>query len=358
MIIASTIARTPAAFLRPMATELANRGHRVAFACNTAFDAQSMDAMENDGFAVHHVDWQRSPTAPSNLRAIVQLRRLIADHQADVVEVHTPVAAALTRVACRTISRKRRPAVVYFAHGFHFQSNTPDGAARVWLHVEKALRRLTDRLVVINDADLALGNNVLGYGEADCLKLPGVGLALNEYTPSKDHRPTGIPVIAVIGALNPGKRPLEAVQAAAALPTQAKLLFAGDGPLDEDIRAEAKRLDVDVEMLGRIPDIRPVLEVSSLLLFLSEREGLPRTVLEAVSMGVPVVAHNIRGVVDILEGQPWWHEPEDRTPDAVASAIVRALHKSNDVGQMRRSIARFDDRDVARIHADFIEDAA
>lgn len=359
--IATTIARTASAFLLPMASELASRGFEVTFLANTRGDGRAVEEIQAAGFPLLHIGWERTPQSPSNIRACWQLRQFLSKQRVQVLEVHTPVAAALARIVNQTIQPAHRPRTVYFAHGFHFQSSSPKGQAKLWLATERLLRPLTNNLIVINEADRRLASSALGYDEGASLKLPGVGVNLDHFRmqPATAGQLSGAKsssrIVAVIGALSPGKRPLEAIQAASACATKVKLVFAGDGPLDAEIREEADRLGVEVDLLGRVADVRPLLRTAEALLFLSEREGLPRTVLEAVSMGVPVVAHNIRGVVDILDGVDWWYRPTDRSPVSVAAALEDALVSSHDINQMRQSIRRFGESDVAEQHADHLE---
>ena len=74
-----------------------------------------------------------------------------------VVYVHSPIAAALARISMRTIRGSQRPAVVYFAHGFHFlQAADRTPSQWLWYPLERVLARVTDRLIVLNSTGLRL----------------------------------------------------------------------------------------------------------------------------------------------------------------------------------------------------------
>lgn len=349
VLVATTVASTVRSFLLDMLSDLERRGCLVTVATNTDDSVIANELRQKHGLSLAHVPWSRSPSDVSNVRAAARMRTLLQD--SDVVEVHTPIAAAITRIAARTVPVSRRPTVFYFAHGFHFQSLEPQGSQRIWYLIERLLARSTDKIFVINKADKRLARKALRYDASQVLPIDGVGLDLSHYTP--DSGQVEERTLAVVGALDPGKRPLEALEAIASVDPPCHVIFAGAGPLEAEVRDRAAALGVSIEMPGRVEDIRGVLCRAKALVFLSEREGLPRSVMEAVAMGLPVVAHNIRGVSDILDGQEWWFMPRSRAPEDVAEQIELAIGASTtfDTAMMRQSLQRFDSDEIARVHS-------
>ena len=348
VLVVTTIARTARSFLLDMLADLSDQGCDVRLVANMS-DTKVVDELrERHDLDVVGMPWSRSPKDFGNLSALVRMRRLL--RTADVVEVHTPIAAAVTRIAAASIPKARRPKLAYFAHGFHFQSDSPVGMARVWFLIERSLRAVTDQIFVINQFDKQLAVDALGYDNSQVVPIDGVGIDLDHYLPK--NRPVGDPRIAVVGNLDQGKRPLEVIEAVAAMKRPCPVTFAGAGPMAGKVESYAAELSVDIEMLGRVSDIRTVIDRCSVLVFLSEREGLPRSVLEAVAMGLPVVAHPIRGVIDILDGHPWWFKPDSRSAQDVARQIDAALDSlpRPDSDTMRESIRQFDSKAVSKKH--------
>jgi len=153
------------------------------------------------------------------------------------------------------------------------------------------------------------------------------------------------------GTLVPNKGQLEGVQVLHRLVTQgvdAVLYLAGDAPdgaaYTDTIRSAAITLGVDdrVEFLGWRSDGLSVLRQSSVLLLLSLSEGIPRVVLEAMAVGVPVVATPAGGVVDLIRHRQtgWLVSRED--PAGIVQAIIEAT------GEARDSVARQAREYVAR----------
>ena len=114
----------------------------------------------------------------------------------------------------------------------------------------------------------------------------------------------------VVGRLHPSKAPDAAIDALAELP-EATLTFAGapvDAAYDAALRARAveRRVEDRIRWLGAVPRERlpDVYRDADVLLFPNrfEGEGQGLTYLEAMSCGVPVVAHPTGGARDLLAG--------------------------------------------------------
>jgi glycosyltransferase involved in cell wall biosynthesis len=351
-LIVSTIGATVRAFLLPFIEDLRRLGWTVDVACTVQDERAVLEAAVGPDGRVHDLALSRNPLrVDGQLRSARVLRRLLSSGGYDLVQSHTPIASALVRLS---LPKRPRPVVVYFAHGFHFQE-LQGGPGRPWRLMERALVGRTDHLIVINSADEALAAGI-GYPPERIHRLPGVGVDLSRYVPPP-RRPTTA-AVAILGALQSRKEPLAALDVSILLP-ELEFHFAGDGPLGDKMgrRIAEHGLGDRVRLHGRVDDVPGLLQGSRALLFLSHQEGLPRSVLEAVSCGVPVVAFPIRGVVDILDGQPWWFVPKSREPRDVARAVEEAVAYEPDVAAMRASLEKFQLGAVVARHSRLLEAA-
>ncbi len=80
---------------------------------------------------------------------------------------------------------------------------------------------------------------------------------------------------------------------------------AGQGPLEDELRARvtAAGLDARFRMLGYVPDAARLIAGADLLVLASDHEGLPLAVMEALALGVPVVATRVGGIPELVEDQ-------------------------------------------------------
>jgi len=126
--------------------------------------------------------------------------------------------------------------------------------------------------------------------------------------PESDSITSDGPVVLFVGRLVEGKRPGIAVEAFAGVREEhpdAELYLCGDGPLREQVTERAAELGVKdaVTFLGHVPydEMPRVYRSGDVLVLPSRAEGLPRTVLEAMASGVPVVASDLEHVAPVVE---------------------------------------------------------
>jgi glycosyltransferase involved in cell wall biosynthesis len=98
-------------------------------------------------------------------------------------------------------------------------------------------------------------------------------------------------------------------------------------------------LEARVEFLGHVDDVAGLFQSSDVCALVSRREGLPRSLMESLSAGVPIVVTPTRGSMDLARIAGCAIARED-SPAAIADAIQVALR---------------DSRSRARIRAEFIE---
>ncbi|MDR3164346.1 MAG: glycosyltransferase [Synergistaceae bacterium] len=311
LLLVATIAETIRAFLIPYACYFRGVGWNV--------DAMARGVTKCDDLSLHFgrlidAEWSRSPFDTSNITPNIRaLREAAKDY--DIVHVHTPVAAFLTRLALRHQKNAPHPAVVYTAHGFHFHRGGHKRSNFIFRKLEQLAGKWTDKLIVINreDYDAALKFRIVP--ERDLIRMPGIGLDFARYdgtsvskTDVKQiHDQLGMKgddaLFSMIAEFRPNKRHADAVNALAKMGhVNTHLAFAGDGPAKEPIQHLAKSLGLSkrVHFLGKMKDVCPLIMASRAVLIPSEREGLSRTGMEAACLGVPIIGSDARGVKDIV----------------------------------------------------------
>ena len=141
-------------------------------ACHQAFDR------------LWEVQWSRNPLDPRNLIGTPSKIRAIAlGEQYDIIHVHTPVAAFVTRYALKGIRRRLKTKIVYTAHGFHFYLGGNPLKNAIFLVLEKLASNWQDYLITINrqDTDAVIKHGLVAKGHSRYM--PGIGVDLNYYNP-------------------------------------------------------------------------------------------------------------------------------------------------------------------------------
>ncbi len=235
--------------------------------------------------------------------------------QYDIVHVHTPVAAFVTRYALRNLRKRLKSKIIYTAHGFHFHPGGKRLKNAFFLALEKFAGNWNDYLVVINrDDENAAKKHRLNPTER-VFYMPGIGVDINFYSSTatsqteveRVRQELGLtsetPLFLSAAELNPGKRHRDILMALAKLARpNVCMAFAGEGPMRQELELLASSLGVEkqVRFLGFRSDIIALMRASAATVLASEREGLPRSVMESLSLEVPVIGASARGTKDLL----------------------------------------------------------
>ena len=359
--------------LRPLLERLQAEGFCVEVACSPDEHAQ---ALARGGQVVHAVPIRRSFLSLHHLRSIVALYRLMRREQYDIVHVHTPVAAVLGRLAARWA---RVPMIVYTAHGFYFHDNMTPWKRRVVVAIERWLgRRATDLLLTQSreDRDTAIREGIAGEQEVVWIG-NGVDPGRFEDVRAETRREWGLRdtdvVIGYVGRFVREKGLPELLDALAILretcPKVRLLLVGGRAQGDRDTANASDLSEMLVEhdlentfvVTGFQYDVAPFYGLMDLFVLPSHREGMPRTILEAMASGLPVVASDIRGCrEEVVHGETGYLFPvcdvrglAERLEQLIMSADLRQAMGAK--GKARCVIA-FDEKDVLNRQLRAIED--
>ncbi|WP_395714137.1 glycosyltransferase, partial [Reyranella sp.] len=152
----------------------------------------------------------------------------------------------------------------------------------------------------------------------------------------------GAPVLGGVYRMSEEKRPLLWLDVAAAVARQndtVHFVVCGDGPMRDEMRSHATTLGIAdrVHLPGARSNIGSWYKMMDVVLLTSRHEGLPNVLLEAQSLGVPVVAPNVGGMSEVIEqGITGW---TIRNADA-ASLAERVLHCLTDLDWRQNAAER------------------
>jgi glycosyltransferase involved in cell wall biosynthesis len=373
LLIVATISDTIGAFMLPFGQHFRSQGWRVdAMAKGVSNSPECKQAFD----AVWDMDWSRNPLDPRNLITVPKpLREIVLGEKYDLVHVHTPVAAFVTRLALRELRNQGKIRVVYTAHGFHFYRGAPVFKAFSFRSLEKLAGRWTDFLVVINQEDSEAARRLRLVPPERIRFMPGIGVDLRSYgraSISESERQAlrnklqlapSDRLFLVVAEFIPRKRHVDVLRAMAILNrSEVRVAFAGNGPLVEEMKALASQLGIleKVRFLGFRKDITALMSVSEALLLPSLAEGLPRSILEAHSNGLPVIGSSIRGTRDLLENGKGLLVPV-RDPARLAESMRWVLEHAAEARRMglaaQRGVSKYSIENVLSAHEELYAEA-
>lgn len=268
---------------------------------------------------------------------VLDLRRQMAGAQ--IVHAHSPLLAGLARLLALTLPRSRRPVTVSTEHN-------------VWGNFALPTRLLNALTASLDARRWAVSQEVQRSmwrpwrGGAQVL-IHGIVRSDEQIHPvgtrERIRRELGIPEDAVVAITVANLRRekdypnlLRAAQIACTEDPRLVVLAVGQGPLEDEVRSLHRELGLGerVQILGYRSDVPDLLAASDIFVLGSAFEGLPVSIMEAMAVGLPVVATAVGGVPEaVVEGRTGLMvQPHD------ASALATALLKVSLDSELRHRL--------------------
>lgn len=310
VLFVATVTRHINAFHIPYLKWFKEQGYEVHVASNGNEKIEYCDKHFNLPFA-------RFPLKVNNIKTYKELKKIINDNNYKIIHCHTPVGGVLTRLAARNI-RKNGTKVIYTAHGFHFYKGAPLINWLIFYPIENRLAKFTDCLITINKEDYELAkkkfkrlkrieylhgvgidekkfkNNILKPKEKEELR-NSLGLKKEDfvliYPAEISDRKNQKMLIKAISLIQPKIR------------EKIKIMLPGKDSKNGEYQKLSQRLGVEKQFLflGFRTDIAQLMQISDLAVSTSKQEGLPVNLIEAMCMGLPIIATDCRGNRDLIK---------------------------------------------------------
>ena len=249
------------------------------------------------------------------LREARKLKNIINQEAYDIVYCHTTVGGFIGRIAAKD-ARKSGTKVVYLSHGYYFYKGAPILNWAIFYTIEKFLEKYTDSIITINNEDNDIAKKK--FSSCKIYSINGIGVDYNKLhvedkqTARREYRkelniPLNAIVLIYMAELHKNKN-------------QKFLLRVLKRLLDEKIEdyylvlpgydhaggeyqeyAEVLGIKEHVRFLGWRNDIGALYAMSDICTASSIREGFGLNLVEAMAMGVPVIAARNRGHESIIK---------------------------------------------------------
>lgn len=269
------------------------------------------DELIQKGVNVYNIPIPRSISKIKDImRSYVQIKKIVNVNQYQVIHCHSPIGGVLCRLASSKARKKYGTKVIYTAHGFHFFNGANRKAWIVYYPIEKLCSKFTDLIITINQEDFT---NAIKFKTCQVEYVPGIGVDTEKIQNAivdreQKRKELGFDdkdfVFMSIGQISRRKNHEVMIRAIAKVTNEkVKCLIVGFGELEKELRELAKKLGIEnrIVFAGYRGDIDEILHVVDAFAFPSLQEGLPVSLMEAMSIGLPVVCSKIRGNVDLIE---------------------------------------------------------
>lgn len=281
--------------------------------------------------------------------ALYKLYRLMRREHPHIVHTHLAKAGFVGRLAARLA---RVPIVLHTYHGHVFHSYFGRTKTALFIALERACARLSDRIITISTR---LRDEIAGFGVAvpERIEIVPLGFELDAFA-RESRRPGGFraalglprdtPLVGAVGRLVKIKNLHLFLDAAALIRGRApstQFVLVGDGDLRQPLEDYAAALGLAdaVTFTGWRRDLPAIYADLDVLVISSDNEGTPASLIEAMATGCPVVATRVGGVPDLLGDGARGRLVPANDAAALAAAILATLSGA-DATDRTASVAR------------------
>lgn len=332
-------------FLVPHVINLAENSFAVEIACSEVGGRMDeiREKLQDYVQAIHMVHLVRSPASPTNLKGYQDMKRVIDAGHYDIIWTNEPVMGVATRLAARK-ARKCGTKVLYMVHGFHFFKGAPKSYWMMFYPIEKFAGHFCDSVVTVNREDYQRAKKM---GLPDVKYIHGIGINTARLTSAGQQRnirtELGLAqddfLVLSVGELNENKNQKTIIRAIALLQDQKiHYILCGKGDQLDNLKHLTTELGLEgnVHFLGYRTDVVDICSQADVFAMPSHREGLPVASLEAMYCGLPVVASQIRGLMDVVEDaiSGYLCQPDD------TAAFAQAIKRIKDDAALREKMGR------------------
>lgn len=304
--------------VRDMARALREHGH------------QASVLIGGDGEAVHEISRHSIPCRTlsqltrsihpvRDLAALAQVLHALRDLRPDLVSTHTAKAGWLGRLASRIAGT---PAI-FTPHGWAISDRISPAKGQFFRLAERAAAPLAQAIVNVCEAEKQLAER---HRIAPPGKLVVIHNGVRDVPPSLRADPRSDPPrFIMVARCEPPKDHETVLRAFAQMRSAAwRLELVGGGPGEPAIRSLVRHLSLEgrVDFTPSSAIVSERLAASQVFVLSSRSEGFPRSILEAMRAGLPVVASDVGGVSEaVVHGQTGMVVPR-QDPQALSSALL------------------------------------
>jgi glycosyltransferase involved in cell wall biosynthesis len=273
--------------------------------------------------------------ALADIRAIIKIRNILTREKPQITHTHTPKAGILGRWAAWLAGI---PRIVHTYHGLGFSDFHPFWKKWLFIWLERMTAKITTLFVVVSERNRVKAERygIFSKGKCDLIR-SGVDLQdFGRLASDKFQKRLALDlapadrIVGIVAGFKPPKALHYFVDVAKTVSDRipgVKFLMVGDGELRPQLEAQIHELELEsvVKMIGWRRDIPELLQVFDIFLLTSLWEGLPRVLVEAMLVGIPVVATDVDGIAEVVKNGENGYLVSPGDTDKMAEKVINLL---------------------------------
>lgn len=286
--------------VRDMTFGLVNDRHQVELIVGEK--GALVDELRAMNVTVHIVpELVREISLYKDLKSTFIVRKLIKKFSPDIVALHSSKAGIVGRLASIALNIP----VIFTVHGWSFANGVNNNKRRLYIIIERLFSKITDEIITVSkqDKELAIKHNVASASQQTVIH-NGVKLKSSAAHVYQDNE---IVKLISVARFSDQKDHKSLLRALSLLDNRKwSLTLVGKGPNLEEMNKYAHELGISKNVIftGERLDVDLLLAESDIFVLISNWEGFPISILEAMREGLPILASDVGGVSEsVIDGK-------------------------------------------------------
>lgn len=247
-------------------------------------------------------DLVREINPAKDIKTINSICHILEDKQPDIIHCHSSKAGIVGRIAGAI---KNIPAV-FTAHGWAFTSGVSPAKRIIYAAIEHMMLGITKKVICVSEFDRQLAKRwfLHNYNRVVTVHNGIVDKTFNSNIVREYSLPLKLVSVARFSHQKNNMELIKAVEQINKLYSDnLQLNMVGDGPLLSEAQAYVTlyKLENDMYFLGSRTDVDDILNQNDIFCLISNYEGLPISIIEAMRAGMPIIASDVGGVNELVQ---------------------------------------------------------
>ena len=264
----------------------------------------------------------------NDFRSTMEIIKEINSFSPDILHLHSTKAGLLGRISAKIAKSNTR--VIFTAHGWGFTKGTKILNKLFSLSIELLTNWMVNKTICVSKYDELLAKK---YARINPDKVTTIynGVKINETLPLRNKNKDKL-ILTMVARVDKQKDFDTLVETVAVLKEQNKRLYnqllfqlVGRGPELENINSKIiiKDLGDAIKTLGFRKDAAKIVSDSDVFILISNYEGLPISIIEAMSFGKPLIVSDVGGVSELINDNGYLIKKEGFKKESIE--IINAI---------------------------------
>lgn len=256
-----------------------------------------------------------------------EIKKYLKKLKPDIVHCHSSKAGLLGRLAAKSLNLP----VIFTAHGWAFTDGVSPRKQKIYASLERFMTKFSDHIITVSEYDRQHGftHNV---GTSELVQTIHNGVPDIQTVPNEKLESQSIVKLIMVARFEDPKDQYFLIQALSKLPQHLnwKIDFLGDGPNLQKCQelVANEKLDSKIIFHGQSFKVKEFLNEADIFVLISNYEGFPLTILEAMSTSLPIIASDVGGVNESVSVENGYLIPKGEI-DYLVQALTELILNTN-----------------------------